>query len=55
MLSQGVAGFQYEADGNPTPLAGLPLYLAPLKARGVTAAIRRQGDGAAAGLSSDKQ
>jgi hypothetical protein len=44
MLSQGVLGFQYEAEqstGGLTSLAGLPLYLDLVHSSGLAAAIRR--------------
>lgn len=44
MLSQGVLGFQYEAEasaGGLTSLAGLPLYLDLIHRTGLTAAIRQ--------------
>ncbi len=44
MLSQGVLGFQYEAEPSAaglTSLAGLPLYLELVKASGLAAAIRQ--------------
>ena len=44
MLSQGVLGFQYEADnsaGGMTSLAGLPLYLDLIHQSGLAAALRQ--------------
>jgi len=44
MPSQGVLGFQYEAEtsaGGPTSLAGLPLYLDLIRRTALAAAIRQ--------------
>jgi hypothetical protein len=45
MVAQGVLGFRYESETSGTgltSLAGLPLYLDPIHAGGLGAAIRQQ-------------